>query len=62
MMTAPDVGELALPVESTTIIEAAEMYARAGFAPVPLYGLRADGSCMCGNSEPQRSRGKHPIG
>ena len=53
---------LTLPVLSTLIPEAAELYALAGMAPIPLYGLTSSGDCSCGNECPPRNRGKHPIG
>lgn len=46
---------------STTILEAAEGYYSLGFLPIPLYGLRTDGTCQCGRAE-CRAAGKHPVG
>jgi hypothetical protein len=43
-------------------LEWALHYASLGFAPVPLWGTREDGSCMCGNQDCTRSAGKHPKG
>lgn len=56
-------SRLVLPVDSTPVAEAAEMYAVAlPLAPVPLYGLRAGGRCACGRPDCSKSAGKHPIG
>ncbi len=45
----------------TTILQAAELYHSLGFQPIPLYGLRTDGSCQCGRPD-CRASGKHPQG
>jgi hypothetical protein len=60
----PEPPALVLPSDDTPMLEAAQMYAAAEFAPVPLWGLRPDGSCSCpaGDDCPPRNRGKHPMG
>lgn len=45
----------------TSILEAAEAYFYLNFLPIPLYGLRTDGTCQCGRPD-CRAPGKHPIG
>jgi len=40
-------------------------YAAMGFSPIMLYGLNADGTCMCNDPQgcaQKRSQGKHPVG
>ena len=44
---------------TTTMLDAALEYARAGLPVVPLHGIRQDGSCTCGRSD-CASPGKHP--
>lgn len=48
-----------LPTSSTSILDAAIAYARHGFRPLPIYGLR-DGRCACGAAEGECKPGKHP--
>lgn len=62
MSAAPSSSTLALPGDNVTIAQAAELYVLIGLAPIPLYGLRADGSCACGSADCGRSAGKHPVG
>jgi predicted P-loop ATPase len=65
-MTLPsDPPALILPGPDTPVVEAAEMYVvQLAMAPLMLYGIRADGGCMCdaGMNCPPKTRGKHPIG
>lgn len=53
-----------LPVDTTPIALAAELYVQAGFSVVPVYGINSTGDgCACGSPDCQRrSWGKHPIG
>ena len=43
------------------VLDAAQDYARRGFAVVPLYGVTADGRCGCGAAACD-APGAHPIG
>lgn len=64
-MTAPSYGDeygtpaIELPGDDTPVAVAAEMYARAGLNPIPVYGLRG-GRCTCGDK--CAKPGKHPVG
>lgn len=60
MPVAPPTDQLDLPVDSTSVFDAAALYARAGFAPVPVYGVNAS-RCDCGRSDCSAA-GKHPVG
>jgi hypothetical protein len=51
---------LALPHDTTPVKVAAELYARAGFAPVPVYGVDGE-RCQCGRGD-CTAIGKHPVG
>jgi len=50
-----------MPDESTTVMQAAEIYAAMGLMPVPVYGF-AGGHCTCHAGEGCAKPGKHPIG
>ena len=53
---------ITLPVDSTSLPESAEMYARLELPPIRLYGVTPTG-CGCGNPEcPPKNWGKHPVG
>lgn len=43
-----------------SLLDWALHYADIGFAPVPLWGVQDDGSCMCGRPTCGKSAGKHP--
>ena len=55
-----DVADLTLPTDETPVRDAALIYARAGFAPVPIHGI-SGGACTCGRSDCD-AIGKHPVG
>lgn len=59
MMTAGE-PSLVLPTDATPVRAAAALYARAGFAPVPVHGVRGS-SCACGRVDCE-AIGKHPVG
>ncbi len=45
----------------TPPLVAAEYYASLDLAPIPIWGIKSDGSCQCGN--PQcKAIAKHPVG
>lgn len=52
---------MTLPADDTSVLDAALAYAALGLAPIPVYGVRPDGRCMCRNPE-CGAAGKHPIG
>lgn len=60
MTTDPATPALDLPVDTTPIRDAARLYARAGFAPVPVHGVTGE-RCGCGNVDCS-AVGKHPVG
>ncbi len=61
-MTAALVA-LTLPMAGTPMLDGALMYAAAELAPVPIYGITAEGRCACGRDDcERRSWGKHPVG
>ena len=60
-MTAAE-SMLTLPVDDTSMLDSALMYAAAELPPVPLWGTRADGSCTCAAGPGCGASGKHPIG
>lgn len=60
MMTDPVTDSLDLPVDHTDVRAAAVMYARAGFAPVPVHGVKGQ-RCGCGRKDCS-AVGKHPVG
>jgi Virulence-associated protein E/Bifunctional DNA primase/polymerase, N-terminal len=53
-------GELVLPDARHSVAESARIYAEAGFAPVPVWGV-VDGVCRCGRLD-CKAQGKHPVG
>lgn len=57
----PTAPPLSLPVDSTAMVEAAVLYASANLPPIPVYGVREGGACMCGRSD-CHAAGKHPKG
>ena len=62
-MGEPAAALIDLPTDDTPVALAAEIYARLGFMPIPLYGIGPDGRCTCRSAACQpRSYGKHPIG
>lgn len=52
---------LILPVETTSIVDAAGLYFDARMVPIPLQGIDANGTCTCKRAD-CRSAGKHPVG
>ncbi len=62
-MTEAAPALIELPIDTTPVPLAAEIYAALGFNVIPLHGVTSDGKCTCGSSECEpRSAGKHPIG
>lgn len=60
MMPSSAPAALTLPTSDTSIHAAALLYADAGFAPVPVHGVRG-GRCTCGRAD-CAAIGKHPVG
>lgn len=52
---------LDLPGDATPVAEAALLYARAGFAPVPIHGVSGT-RCTCSDPTCSQAAGKHPVG
>lgn len=51
-----------LPTDTTLLNDAAVLYAEHGFSVIPLWWMRADGTCACGKCEPDsKARAKHPL-
>jgi predicted P-loop ATPase len=52
---------LQLPGDDTPVADAAILYARTGFAPIPLHGVTRAGACRCDQGAGCKAPGKHPT-
>lgn len=50
-----------LPTSTSSVVDAAVAYVEAGFNPIPVFGVRDDGTCLCGAPD-CKAPGKHPVG